>query len=115
MQRWWRSRPWGGLAATFVVEYGTGRLLFDFFREDDRYLLLTASQWVSLAAIAAAVLWLAARAPCPGPEEAETRSEVESTPEEGALRPHAVSGHYGRTLLPSSPGRSVVTSPERTR
>jgi phosphatidylglycerol:prolipoprotein diacylglycerol transferase len=62
VQRWWRSRPWGALAATFVVGYGTGRLLFDFFREDDRYLWLTASQWVSLSAVVAALSWLALRA-----------------------------------------------------
>lgn len=71
VQRWWRNRPWGALAATFLMGYGSGRLAFDFFREDDRYLWLTASQWVALAAVLAALSWLAIRARQPrAPEDA---------------------------------------------
>jgi phosphatidylglycerol:prolipoprotein diacylglycerol transferase len=53
-----RRRAVGTLAATFVVAYGIGRLVFDVFREDVRYGGLTASQWTAMVAVALAVGWL---------------------------------------------------------
>lgn len=43
------------------VLYGTGRLLFDFLREDTRRLGLTGSQWTALAVIVAASVLIARR------------------------------------------------------
>lgn len=51
----------GLLAATFVLAYGTGRLVLDSFRGDLRHAGLTASQWTALTAITAAVAWLVRR------------------------------------------------------
>lgn len=58
VERWVRHRPVGTLAATFVATYGTGRLVFDLFREDLRHAGLTASQWTALAAAVLAIAWL---------------------------------------------------------
>ena len=56
--RWVQRRHVGVLAATFVVAYGSGRLVFDVFREDVRHGWLTASQWTALVAVVLALGWL---------------------------------------------------------
>ena len=48
----------GLLAATFVLAYGTGRLVLDSLRGDLRYAGLTASQWTALTAVTVALAWL---------------------------------------------------------
>lgn len=79
VERWARQRAVGTLAATFVAVYGTGRLIFDVFREDVRYAGLTASQWTALAAATVAVAWLvwSRRRPRPRPPaDLDDRSPV---------------------------------------
>ena len=71
-----RARRGGRLALTFVLWYGTARLVTDFLRVDRRYLGLTGSQIVALA-VAVAALWLLARyrgAPGPGADARYARS-----------------------------------------
>ena len=51
----------GEVTLMFGVLYGTGRLLFDFLREDTRRLGLTGSQWTALAVVVAAAALLAVR------------------------------------------------------
>jgi phosphatidylglycerol:prolipoprotein diacylglycerol transferase len=81
LERRLRTHATGTLAATFVVSYGAGRLLFDNFRGDLRYAGLTASQWLALTAILAAGTWLLARRPWElGSGEDEAAAGEETSP-----------------------------------
>lgn len=57
------GRSEGQVTLVAAVAYGSGRFLFDFFREDARRLGLTGSQWVALGFVVLAVglLWLRRR------------------------------------------------------
>ena len=79
-------RRLGFLTLTFTIWYGTMRVITDFLRVDRRYLGLTGSQLLSLAAIAAALYLLAryrgapvtaapAQAPLEPPAPPTTESE----------------------------------------
>jgi prolipoprotein diacylglyceryltransferase len=57
------------------ILYGTGRLLFDFLREDTRRLGLTGSQWTALAVIVIAGALLARRRRQDLPAEATASPE----------------------------------------
>ena len=54
-----RQRTTGLLAIVFVIWYGTFRVVTDFLRVDKRYLGLTGSQLMSLAAVAVSLFLLA--------------------------------------------------------
>ena len=56
-----RLRREGEVTLMFGILYGTGRLLFDFLREDTRRLGLTGSQWTALAVVLVASSLLAVR------------------------------------------------------
>lgn len=89
VERWVRQRRAGTLAATFVVVYGTGRLVFDVFREDARYGGLTASQWTALAAVTVAVAWLASsrrRPRPPSPDDTDADASSVATEEHDHVR-----------------------------
>jgi phosphatidylglycerol:prolipoprotein diacylglycerol transferase len=47
-----RPRRRGVLIATFALWYGTGRIITDFLRVENRFLGLTGSQWSSVAVVA---------------------------------------------------------------
>jgi phosphatidylglycerol:prolipoprotein diacylglycerol transferase len=53
-----RERRTGILFFTYVVWYGSGRILTDFLRVENRFLGLTGSQWTSLVGVTLGVLAL---------------------------------------------------------
>jgi phosphatidylglycerol:prolipoprotein diacylglycerol transferase len=63
----------GILFFTYVIWYGTGRILTDFLRVENRFFGLTGSQWTSVLAVALGIgmlVWFALR-PSRPPEEGE--------------------------------------------
>lgn len=69
-------RP-GVLFLTYVAWYGSGRILTDFLRVENRFFGLTGSQWTSVVAVTAAIIllvWFAVR-PLPPPAD-EPQPEV---------------------------------------
>lgn len=80
-ERRWNSRPTGALAATFAIAYGTGRLLLDTFRGDERHAGLTASQWTAVVVISLATVWLLRHRHPPTPTpDTPSESEHDSEP-----------------------------------
>jgi len=64
-------RP-GVLFLTYAAWYGTGRIITDFLRVENRFMGLTGSQWTSVAAVTAAIallVWFAVRPLTATPEE----------------------------------------------
>jgi phosphatidylglycerol:prolipoprotein diacylglycerol transferase len=59
-----RDRRPGILFFTYVIWYGSGRILTDFLRVENRFLGLTGSQWTSVVAVAFSIgmlVWFALR------------------------------------------------------
>jgi phosphatidylglycerol:prolipoprotein diacylglycerol transferase len=66
------SRRAGILFFTYVIWYGTGRILTDFVRVENRFFGLTGSQWTSVLAVAFAIgmlAWFATHPDRPGHAE----------------------------------------------
>jgi phosphatidylglycerol:prolipoprotein diacylglycerol transferase len=66
-------RRTGVLIATFGLWYGTGRIITDFLRVENRFFGLTGSQWSSCVAVAACLVvlvWFALHPVGTGPEPA---------------------------------------------
>jgi phosphatidylglycerol---prolipoprotein diacylglyceryl transferase len=63
-----RARRTGVLFLTYVAWYGTGRIITDFLRVENRFLGLTGSQWTSIVAVAFALFTLLRFALRPSPE-----------------------------------------------
>jgi prolipoprotein diacylglyceryltransferase len=74
-----KERRTGILFFTYVLWYGSGRILTDFLRVENRFLGLTGSQWTSSAAVTLAVFvllryaWQSRR---PGPRSLETSTST---------------------------------------
>jgi phosphatidylglycerol:prolipoprotein diacylglycerol transferase len=67
-----RVRRPGVLFLTYAAWYGTGRIITDFLRVENRFMGLTGSQWTSVAAVTAAIallVWFAMRPLSAKPEE----------------------------------------------
>jgi phosphatidylglycerol---prolipoprotein diacylglyceryl transferase len=76
-------RRTGVLIATFGLWYGTGRIVTDFLRVENRFLGLTGSQWSSCVAVAACLFILirfALRPVGPGSPEPALAEGARSTP-----------------------------------
>lgn len=77
-------RP-GVLFLTYAAWYGTGRIITDFLRVENRFLGLTGSQWTSVAAVTASIAllaWFALKPLLPGPVEGpqEIAADTSSRP-----------------------------------
>ena len=109
---WLRRRQLGigSLFLTFVAWYGTGRVIEDFFRIDETHGLgLTASQWVSLAAVGTAVVLLvtgrrpgrpqraAAESSAPPAWSSFRQSRIDSAPRAEHTRSVPASANQDRT------------------
>ena len=75
-------RRTGVLIATFGLWYGTGRIITDFLRVENRFLGLTGSQWSSCVAVAACLFVLIRFALKPGGP-----GQLQSIPAEEQARP----------------------------
>ncbi|MGH2652311.1 MAG: prolipoprotein diacylglyceryl transferase [Actinomycetota bacterium] len=71
----------GFLTLVFTAWYGAGRIVEDFFRIDDTHGTgLTGSQWAALAAVSAALFWLAFKRRTPWASgRGPLRSEADAT------------------------------------
>jgi prolipoprotein diacylglyceryl transferase len=73
-----RPRRAGILFFTYAAWYGTGRIITDFLRVENRFFGLTGSQWTSIVAVALSLGMLIRFALRPLPEEASEPAVEES-------------------------------------